>query len=99
MTCVVYRKLRLVWNVQQKCHSTCPKCFILPRRPFFIQLPRCTIPGTTCVRVAFYLQLVLTALQVLKPACVNALKRIFKVCDKNKDGVLDSSELNDFQVC
>ena len=48
---------------------------------------------------SIYLQLVLTALQVLKPACVKALKRIFKVCDKNKDGVLDSSELNDFQVC
>jgi len=35
---------------------------------------------------------------VLKPACVNALKRIFKLCDKNKDGLLDSAELNDFQV-
>ena len=35
---------------------------------------------------------------MLKPACVNALKRIFKLCDKNKDGLLDSAELNDFQV-
>jgi Ras family protein T1 len=35
---------------------------------------------------------------VLKPACINALKRIFKLCDKNKDGLLDSAELNEFQV-
>ena len=36
--------------------------------------------------------------QVLKPACVAALKRIFKLCDTNKDGTLDPSELNEFQV-
>jgi hypothetical protein len=36
--------------------------------------------------------------QVLKPACVSALKRIFKLCDTNKDGILDVSELNEFQV-
>ena len=35
---------------------------------------------------------------MLKPACLNALKRIFKLCDKNKDSLLDSAELNDFQV-
>ncbi|KAL1722755.1 P-loop containing nucleoside triphosphate hydrolase protein [Schizophyllum commune] len=34
---------------------------------------------------------------VLKPACVAALTRIFKLCDANKDGVLDSTELNEFQ--
>ncbi|KDQ62481.1 hypothetical protein JAAARDRAFT_121545 [Jaapia argillacea MUCL 33604] len=34
---------------------------------------------------------------VLKPACVKALKRIFKLCDTNKDGILDDSELNEFQ--
>ncbi|KAG6335562.1 hypothetical protein ID866_3525 [Astraeus odoratus] len=34
---------------------------------------------------------------VLKPACVSALKRIFKLCDTNKDGVLDAAELNEFQ--
>ncbi|GLB38404.1 hypothetical protein LshimejAT787_0502690 [Lyophyllum shimeji] len=34
---------------------------------------------------------------VLKPACVAALKRIFKLCDVNKDGILDASELNEFQ--
>lgn len=34
---------------------------------------------------------------VLKPACVSALKRIFKLCDANKDGVLDAAELNEFQ--
>ncbi|KAG8895591.1 ERMES complex Ca(2+)-binding regulatory GTPase gem1 [Tulasnella sp. 403] len=33
----------------------------------------------------------------LKPACVEALKRIFKLCDVNKDGLLDATELNDFQ--
>ena len=36
--------------------------------------------------------------QVLKPSCVSALKRIFKLCDTNKDGILDPSELNEFQV-
>lgn len=36
--------------------------------------------------------------QVLKPSCVSALKRIFKLCDTNKDGILDASELNEFQV-
>ena len=40
----------------------------------------------------------LTCFQVLKPACIAALKRIFKICDANKDGVLDASELNEFQV-
>ncbi|KAJ7600797.1 EF hand associated-domain-containing protein [Mycena floridula] len=34
---------------------------------------------------------------VLKPACAKALKRIFKLCDINKDGILDASELNEFQ--
>ena len=37
-------------------------------------------------------------LQVLKKECVAALRRIFKLCDLNKDGVLDSAELNEFQV-
>ncbi|KAI0056103.1 mitochondrial Rho 1 [Artomyces pyxidatus] len=35
--------------------------------------------------------------QVLKPACIDALKRIFKLCDMNKDGILDAAELNEFQ--
>ncbi|KAK7056912.1 ERMES complex Ca(2+)-binding regulatory GTPase gem1 [Paramarasmius palmivorus] len=35
---------------------------------------------------------------VLKPACVKALKRIFKLCDMNKDGILDPVELNEFQA-
>ncbi|KAF8919048.1 EF hand associated-domain-containing protein [Mucidula mucida] len=34
---------------------------------------------------------------VLKPACVKALRRIFKLCDTDKDGILDPSELNEFQ--
>ncbi|KAF8827534.1 hypothetical protein HHX47_DHR4000397 [Lentinula edodes] len=34
---------------------------------------------------------------VLKAACVRALKRIFKLCDLNKDGILDAHELNEFQ--
>lgn len=33
----------------------------------------------------------------LKKECVAALRRIFKLCDTNKDGVLDGSELNEFQ--
>lgn len=38
--------------------------------------------------------------QTLKPACVAALSRIFKLCDVNNDGLLDDNELNDFQrVC
>ncbi|KIK80370.1 hypothetical protein PAXRUDRAFT_833557 [Paxillus rubicundulus Ve08.2h10] len=34
---------------------------------------------------------------VLKPACISALKRIFNLCDANKDGLLDAAELNEFQ--
>ncbi|KAF8938460.1 mitochondrial Rho 1 [Dissophora ornata] len=34
---------------------------------------------------------------VLKPACVDALQRIFNLCDFDKDGVLDDAELNEFQ--
>ena len=37
-------------------------------------------------------------LQVLKKDCVAALRRIFKLCDTNKDGLLDAGELNEFQV-
>jgi hypothetical protein len=40
----------------------------------------------------------LSKLQVLKPACIAALRRIFKLCDTNKDGILDAAELNEFQV-
>lgn len=36
--------------------------------------------------------------QTLKPRCVRALKRIFILCDKDKDGALNDAELNDFQV-
>lgn len=35
--------------------------------------------------------------QALKPACIDALSRIFKLCDANKDGVLENAELNEFQ--
>ncbi|CAE6423501.1 unnamed protein product [Rhizoctonia solani] len=34
----------------------------------------------------------------LKPAAVDALRRIFRLCDTNKDGVLDTHELNEFQI-
>lgn len=33
----------------------------------------------------------------LKPACVDALRRIFRLCDSDKDGLLSDAELNDFQ--
>lgn len=36
--------------------------------------------------------------QTLQPLCVRALKRIFSLCDKDRDGVLNDSELNEFQV-
>lgn len=36
--------------------------------------------------------------QSLKRRCVNALKRIFILCDHDRDGALSDSELNDFQV-
>lgn len=36
--------------------------------------------------------------QSLKGACHGALRRIFKLCDMNKDGVLDDEELNEFQI-
>ncbi|KAI9489577.1 EF hand associated-domain-containing protein [Zychaea mexicana] len=34
---------------------------------------------------------------ILKPQCVDALSRIFKLCDTDKDGILNDNELNDFQ--
>ncbi|KAI9468531.1 MAG: EF hand associated-domain-containing protein [Benjaminiella poitrasii] len=34
---------------------------------------------------------------VLKPHCIEALKRIFKLCDADKDNVLNDDELNEFQ--
>ena len=37
--------------------------------------------------------------QTLKPRCVRALKRIFILCDLDRDGALSDSELNEFQVC
>lgn len=36
--------------------------------------------------------------QTLKPRCVRALKRIFILCDHDRDGALNDPELNDFQV-
>ncbi|KAM7280608.1 hypothetical protein ACFE04_007742 [Oxalis oulophora] len=36
--------------------------------------------------------------QTLKPRCVRALKRIFILCDHDKDGALSNDELNEFQV-
>ncbi|KAI3425869.1 hypothetical protein D9Q98_007842 [Chlorella vulgaris] len=36
--------------------------------------------------------------QTLRPLCAKALKRIFLLCDKDKDGVLNDAELNAFQV-
>lgn len=36
--------------------------------------------------------------QTLQPLCIRALKRIFFLCDKDKDDVLNDSELNEFQV-
>ncbi|WRX23340.1 Small GTPase - like 10 [Theobroma cacao] len=35
--------------------------------------------------------------QTLKPRCVRALKRIFILCDHDRDGALSDAELNDFQ--
>lgn len=36
--------------------------------------------------------------QKLRPACARALKCIFKLCDKDGDGLLNDAELNEFQV-
>lgn len=35
---------------------------------------------------------------VLKPACIDALRRIFKLCDIDKDGFLNDEEIDSFQV-
>ncbi|POW03282.1 hypothetical protein PSTT_11206 [Puccinia striiformis] len=35
---------------------------------------------------------------IMKPACVDALTRIFKLSDTNKDQVLDDEELHEFQL-
>ncbi|KAL7747724.1 ERMES complex Ca(2+)-binding regulatory GTPase gem1 [Sorochytrium milnesiophthora] len=34
---------------------------------------------------------------VIKPLCAEALQRIFKLCDADKDGILNDDELNEFQ--
>ncbi|KAJ3277074.1 ERMES complex Ca(2+)-binding regulatory GTPase gem1 [Terramyces sp. JEL0728] len=34
---------------------------------------------------------------VLKPACIDALRRIFKLCDIDKNGYLDDNEIDTFQ--
>ncbi|KND04037.1 small GTP-binding protein domain [Spizellomyces punctatus DAOM BR117] len=34
----------------------------------------------------------------LKPACIEALRRIFKLCDLDKDGILNDEEINEFQT-
>lgn len=34
----------------------------------------------------------------LKPAAVDALKRVFYLCDKDQDGVLNDKEIHDFQL-
>ncbi|GAA6013790.1 hypothetical protein JCM11491_005100 [Sporobolomyces phaffii] len=39
-----------------------------------------------------------TRAHVLKPACVAALARMFRLVDRDKDGRLSSDELNDFQT-
>jgi hypothetical protein len=56
---------------------------------------------SVCPAISFRSSVQLTALlfdyQTLKPKCVDALRRIFKLCDINKDGVLDPAELNEFQ--
>lgn len=36
--------------------------------------------------------------QRLTPRCTRALKRIFTLCDEDKDGILSDEELNNFQV-
>ncbi|CAG8607356.1 13079_t:CDS:10, partial [Acaulospora colombiana] len=40
---------------------------------------------------------IMNEFKVLKPACIDALKRIFNLCDTDKDGVLNDDELNEFQ--
>jgi Ras family protein T1 len=39
----------------------------------------------------------LLTIQQLTIAATKALERIFQICDKNKNGLLDDGELNDFQ--
>ncbi|KAJ3082963.1 ERMES complex Ca(2+)-binding regulatory GTPase gem1, partial [Rhizoclosmatium hyalinum] len=34
----------------------------------------------------------------LKPACIDALRRIFRLCDLDKNGALDDEEINEFQI-
>ncbi|KAK9691887.1 hypothetical protein RND81_09G226400 [Saponaria officinalis] len=36
--------------------------------------------------------------QTLRPQCVKGLKRIFILCDRDRDGALSDAELNEFQV-
>ena len=61
-----------------------------------IRLTGSRTPSSYCSIIA---SLIVYTTQVLKRECVAALRRIFKLCDTNKDGVLDTAELNEFQVC
>ncbi|KAI8825154.1 EF hand associated-domain-containing protein [Fimicolochytrium jonesii] len=35
---------------------------------------------------------------VMKPSCIEALRRIFRLCDRDKDGILNDEEINEFQT-
>jgi Ras family protein T1 len=35
---------------------------------------------------------------ILKPLCVDALRRIFKLCDVDNNGFLDDTEIDGFQI-
>lgn len=80
-----------------RCHSSWCQYKFLTEDSFILQIPE----------VFYYAQKAVlhpTAplfdqeQQVLKPRCVRALKRIFILCDHDRDGALSDAELNDFQV-
>jgi len=42
--------------------------------------------------------IIINDFKALKPACVQALSRIFKLCDLEGDGILTDEEIMKFQV-
>ncbi|RWW44935.1 hypothetical protein BHE74_00049268 [Ensete ventricosum] len=67
-----------------------PKCFFFQVQEVFYYAQKAVLHPTA--------PLFDQETQSLKPRCVRALKRIFILCDHDRDGALSDSELNDFQV-
>lgn len=84
---------KLIVNVPEVFYHA-QKAVLHPTAPLYDSRDHVRLVMFTCFGSA----LTYGILQVLKKECIAALRRIFKLCDLNKDGVLDNAELNEFQV-